>query len=195
MILSLLPPPYSWPDGLFTGLYCSAVIQGCVKRRGFISRQTDLRKHLASVDQTLDNRLFNIHRLITIQQISVRETNRPFYRYGGHIELIRFKENYGMSRGHDRDPIYSLSIYARFSGQFFSKFSEKKILMGKKIVVPCLDVLLIAFFPRNTKWSSLFRVDTERVPPGQPIILLKSNKFNRWKGLLSYPLGRFLSGG
>ena len=56
-----------------------------------------------------------------------------------------------MSRGHDRDPIYSLSIYARFSGQFFSKFSEKKIPMGKKIVVPCLDVLLIAFFPRNTK--------------------------------------------
>ena len=138
-----------WPVHSF--IYCSAVIQGCLKRRGFISRQTDLRKHLAPVDQTLDNRLFNIHRLITIQQISVRETNRPFYRYGGHIELIRFKEYYGMSRGHDRDPIYSLSIYARFSGQFFSKFSEKKILMRKKIVVPCLDVLLIAFFPRNTK--------------------------------------------
>ena len=34
-----------------------------------------------------------------------------FYRYGGHIEFIRFKEYYGMPRGH------SLSIYARFSGK------------------------------------------------------------------------------
>ena len=37
--------------------------------------------------------------------------NRPFYRYGGHIEFIRFKEYSGMSSGH------SLSIYARFSGK------------------------------------------------------------------------------
>ena len=125
MILSLLPPPYSWPDGLFRGLYCIAVIQGCVKRRGFISRQTDLRKHLVPVVQMLDSA---IHWIINIQQISVRETNRPFYRYGGHIELIRFKEYYGMSRGHECDPIYSPSIYARFSGQFFSKFSEKYIV-------------------------------------------------------------------
>ena len=27
------------------------------------------------------------------------EKNRPFHWYGGHIELIRFKEYYGMSRG------------------------------------------------------------------------------------------------
>ena len=26
--------------------------------------------------------------------------NRPSHRYGGHIELIRFKEYYGMFRGH-----------------------------------------------------------------------------------------------
>ena len=26
------------------------------------------------------------------------KTNRPFYRYGGHIELIRFKEYYRMPR-------------------------------------------------------------------------------------------------
>ena len=42
--------------------------------------------------------------------------NRPFYRYGGHIELIRFKEYYGMpgggGRGDQHDP--------------------KKIVMGKK---------------------------------------------------------------
>ena len=48
--------------------------------------------------------------------------NRPFYLYGGHIELLRFKEYYGMPRGHEHFPIYSLSIYARFSGQFFFKF-------------------------------------------------------------------------
>ena len=34
-----------------------------------------------------------------------------FYRYCGHIEFIRFKEYYGMHKGH------SLSIYARFSGK------------------------------------------------------------------------------
>ena len=59
-------------------------------------------------------------------------SNRLFYRYGGHIELLGFKEYYGMPKGHENDPIYSLSIYARFSGKFFFKFSEKKIVMGKK---------------------------------------------------------------
>ena len=38
--------------------------------------------------------------------------NRPFYRYGGHIELLRLEEYCGMPRGHEHDPIYSLSIYA-----------------------------------------------------------------------------------
>ena len=28
-------------------------------------------------------------------------SNRPFYRYGGHIELIRFKEYYRMRTGHE----------------------------------------------------------------------------------------------
>ena len=41
---------------------------------------------------------------------------------------------------------------------------------------------MITFFQRNIHCSSLFarkaRVNTERVPPGHPIILLKSNKFN-----------------
>ena len=32
--------------------------------------------------------------------------NRPFYRYGSHIELIPFKEYYGMPRGHEHDPLY-----------------------------------------------------------------------------------------
>ena len=41
---------------------------------------------------------------------------------------------------------------------------------------------MIDFSPRNKHWSSLFarkaRVNTERAPPGHPIILLKSNKCN-----------------
>ena len=35
-------------------------------------------------------------------------------------------------RGPEHDPIYSLRIYALFSGQFLFKFSLKKIVMGKK---------------------------------------------------------------
>ena len=61
-------------------------------------------------------------------------------------------------------------------------FTKKRLKWEKEIVVPCLDVIMIAFFPRNIHWSSLFarkaRVNTERVPPRHPIILLKSNKFN-----------------
>ena len=56
-----------------------------------------------------------------------------------------------MPRGLEHDQIYSLSIYARFSGHFFLNFSKKRIVMGKTIVVPCLDVIMIAFFPRNIK--------------------------------------------
>ena len=37
-----------------------------------------------------------------------------------------------MPRGQEHDPMFSLSIYARFSGQFFFTFSKKKNVMGKK---------------------------------------------------------------
>ena len=57
-----------------------------------------------------------------------------------------------MSRGQEHDP--------------------KKIAMGKKVVVPCLDVIMIVFFQINIQLSSLFprkaRVNTERVPPPPP---------------------------
>ena len=45
----------------------------------------------------------DIARKVTIE-------NRIFYRYGGHIELIRFKEYYGIPRGHEHYPLYSHSI-------------------------------------------------------------------------------------
>ena len=44
-----------------------------------------------------------------VSETWIPDSNRTFYRFGGHIELIRFKEYYGMPRGH------SLSIYGRFS--------------------------------------------------------------------------------
>ena len=54
--------------------------------------------------------------------------------------------------------------------------------MRKKDRCAIFDVITIAFFPRNIHLSSLFarkaRVNTDQVPPGHPIILLKSNKFN-----------------
>ena len=75
------------------------------------------------------------------------------------------------------------SVFTRaFRANFSLRFPRKTMWWEKKIVVPCLDVIMIAFFPRNIQWSSLFarkaRVNTERVPPGHPIILLKSNEFN-----------------
>ena len=51
--------------------------------------------------------------------------------------------------GNVHDSIYLLSFYARFSGQFFLKLFKNKIVMGKKNFVPCLDVILIGFYPRN----------------------------------------------
>ena len=42
-----------------------------------------------------------------------------------------------------------INIYALFLDQSFVKFSYKKIVVGKKIVVPCLDLIMIAFPPRN----------------------------------------------
>ena len=37
--------------------------------------------------------------------------NRPFYRYGGHIELILFKEYYRMPRGHEHISFVFLSAF------------------------------------------------------------------------------------
>ena len=38
-----------------------------------------------------------------VQRVRKREkyANRPFYRYGGHIELLRFKEYYRMPMEHE----------------------------------------------------------------------------------------------
>ena len=64
-------------------------------------------------------------------------SSRPFYQYGNHIELIRFKEYYGMPRGHEQDPIYSLTIYALLGPIFLYVFLEKDC-NGKKRWLRCV---------------------------------------------------------
>ena len=51
-----------------------------------------------------------------------------------------------MPRGHEH-------ISFVFSSAFRDIFSQSflRIVMGKKIFVPCLDVIMIAFFPRNVQ--------------------------------------------
>ena len=47
-----------------------------------------------------DNSLLVLYILYIMGKFnSVSVLNRPFYRYGGHVELIRFKEYYGIPRG------------------------------------------------------------------------------------------------
>ena len=69
----------------------------------------------------------------------VQMANRPFYRYGGHMQLISFKEYYGMTRGHELDPIYSFGIYARFS-----------VLNSKK---KTKEAIKIVDTPKKLVWS------------------------------------------
>ena len=105
--------------------------------------------------------------------------NRPFYRYGGHVEFIRFKEYHGMPRRH------SLSIYARFLGKkrtslyIFREKSDHCYIQTRH------NDLFSHYNPfigkLEEKLARKARVNTERVyrivvvPPGHPIILLKSN--------------------
>ena len=54
-------------------------------------------------------------------------SNRPFYRYGGHIELFGFEEYYGMPRGergggrkgHEHDPMHSHQYLRALFGKIF----------------------------------------------------------------------------
>ena len=133
--------------------------------------------------------------------------NRPFYRYGGHIELITFKEYYGMPRGHELDPIYSFGIYARFSVLNSNKKQKKQLKLWtlrrnwyglslyffsrkrRSLLHP--NTVQSSFFPlKSYSWKTLrtiarkARLDTQWVyrivlmPPRHPITLLNSNKFN-----------------
>ena len=43
-----------------------------------------------------------------------RDMKRPFYRYGDHIELFRFKEYYRMLRGHEHISFVFSSAFRTF---------------------------------------------------------------------------------
>ena len=86
-----------------------------------------------------------------------------------------------MPREHEHKYLtYSLRIYVRFLGQFFF-LSFPRERWEKKIVVPCLNVIINydRLFPEKYTVNFSFcpkpRINTERVPLGDTIILLKSN--------------------
>ena len=126
----------------------------------------------------IGNTLSNLH---PISCIASDVSNRAFYRYGGHIELIRFKEYYGMPMGEwARSDILAQYLRALFGPIFFSVFLVKDC-MGKKdrcAVFGCNHDFL---FPEKYTVKFSFCPESARkywVPLRHPIILLKSNKFN-----------------
>ena len=48
----------------------------------------------------------------------ISKCNRTFYRFGGHIELVRIKEHYGMHRGHEHIPVYLSALTHAFRDIF-----------------------------------------------------------------------------
>ena len=88
-----------------------------------------------------DNRSFDI--CITLQISQKPTLNRPFYRYGGHVELIGFKEYYGIPQGLWAWSDILASVFPR---SFRAKFSTKKIVMGKKDSCAAFGVIMTAFF-------------------------------------------------
>ena len=86
------------------------------KQKYFLSmKQTEVLRLLPERDLCPRRLLQSIYRQ--------RIFNRPFYRYGGHIELLRFKEDYGMPRGHEHDPFTRSVLTRAVLGQFLFKFS------------------------------------------------------------------------
>ena len=82
-----------------------------------------------------------------------------------------------MPRGHEHDPIYSFSICTRaFWANFSLSFPRKRLQWEKKIVVPCLDIIMSPLLPRSFCPKSARKYCASA--PEHPIILLKSNKFN-----------------
>ena len=108
------------------------------------------------------------------QQINCKR-NRPFYRYGGHIEFIlRFKKYYGMPGGH------SLSIYARFLGKKRTShdFSGKR----RSLLLPNMAYYLF-FFPLQSFIGKLkapkvwLRRNAGHFPPIPPYFPFLPNAF------------------
>ena len=106
--------------------------------------------------------------------------NRLFYRYVGHIEFNRFKEYYGMPRGHLVRYLRALFVQKEnFTVYFSGKGDHYYIQVGHN------DLLFFhyhRFLGKLTeKLTRKARVNTERLyrivlmPSGHSIIRLKSN--------------------
>ena len=77
------------------------------------------RRYTDGIYLELNSFLFENNILKTSSHCFKRVTifnNITFYRYGGHIELLGFKEYYGMPRGHEHDPMYSHQYLRALSG-------------------------------------------------------------------------------
>ena len=92
---------------------------GAIRRHGFLLQQWLRSNYFDELQDIIIQRCAKFSRLLLGERQVTDEQplhlgkslNRPFYQYCSHIEIIRFKEYYGIPRGH------SLGIYARFSGK------------------------------------------------------------------------------
>ena len=69
----------------------------------------------------------------------INKPSTPFYRYVGHVEFIRFKEYYGMPRGH------SLSIF--FGALFRQKEKFNVYFSGRRHSLLHPKTAQRSFFP------------------------------------------------
>ena len=78
------------------------------------------------------------------------ERNRkwPIYRYGGHIESIRFNEYYGMPRGHEHDPFFRLVLVLWSFPVYFS---------GKRRSLLHPNTVQRSFFPLQSYYGKTLR--------------------------------------
>ena len=76
---------------------------------------------------------------------------------------------------------YTQYSYPPVGPIFLWVFPEKDCNEKKRSLCHVWGVIMISFFPRKNSevfFAQKACINTERVPPGHPIILLKSNEFN-----------------
>ena len=104
-IYSEVHSPITTPEIICVMVLTLEPIRGCPRHSGETGTQ-----NIVSNSQTSPLLIFPegvgmyVHRLkpqMWLPCRSVKSQNRPFYRYSGHIELIRFREYYRMPRGHE----------------------------------------------------------------------------------------------
>ena len=109
--------------------------------------------------------------------------NRPFYRYGSHIELLRFKEYYVLPMRHEHHPLYALSIRNMvFTFNFSGKRRSLLYILTRHNDLFSHYNLQSNYSKKNLrKMPQKALVNSKQdvlMPPGHPIILLNSNIFN-----------------